>query len=115
MCPFEIIILCPFVSFRFVLVELVSDGLLPLQPRPHPLLQGVLRPSLPGRLRLGVTPSGSQDTRLNEHSCTIRAEKGDTWTGDRGQGTVDSRRSTLFSGVIFWDAQLYIRVTAVMD
>lgn len=45
---------CPSI-FRLVLVELVSDWLLPLQPRPHPLLQGVLRPPLPGHLCFGVT------------------------------------------------------------
>lgn len=44
---------CP-VSFRVVLAELVPDRLLHLQPRPHPLLQGVLRPPLPGRLCFGV-------------------------------------------------------------
>lgn len=58
--------------------ELVSSRLLRLQPPRHPLLQGVLRPSLPGRLRLRVklpkTRRRLDDTGLN--SCTKTMRKG---------------------------------------
>lgn len=47
---------CVSLGSRCVLAELVRDRLLSLQPCPHPLLQGVLRSSLPGRLCLRVRP-----------------------------------------------------------
>lgn len=48
---------------RLVLAELVSDRFLSLQPRPHPLLQGVLRPPLLGRLCLRVTLQRTEDEK----------------------------------------------------
>lgn len=58
---------CVSLWSRAVVDQLVSNRLLCLQPHPHPFLQGVLRPPLPGCLRLSVTV-----LRKKQHNLTTK-------------------------------------------
>lgn len=71
---------------RAVLVELVSHRLLHLQPHPHPLLQGVLRPPLPGRLCLRVTQL-SQKTKQPNNKEFLHNHKEERETDEKTAGS----------------------------
>ena len=104
-------------SSRAVLAQLVSHGLLSLQPRPHPLLQGVLRPPLPGRLCLRVMPRRTNSNKWKRHSSVTR-----DWINilaQIGGGRWDEGKSgtpTLFLRCkILWCKCIYVLVTMVVE